>query len=256
VSGRSGRVRLPAPRAAAVLGSAVLTAPAVAIGGVARAGLLARVPVEPDRSTARGWAAAELAGREYQSARPGLVQRALTALRDWLSGLQPNLPGGTGPRIAVLVTLFVLVAAVLYAVQRGGGLRRQARGGRNGVFAGAERTAADHRAAAEAAERAQDWATAVLEWFRAITRELEERAVLVPQPGRTADEVARDAGGWLPALAPSLATGAVLFDEVRYGDRPASAGAAGRLRDLDEQVRRARPAATAVPAAADLVAPS
>jgi hypothetical protein len=95
-----------------------------------------------------------------------------------------------------------------------------------------------------------------VERFRTVTRELEERAVLVPQPGRTADEVASDAGAWLPGLAQQLRAGATLFDDVRYGDRPAEPGAAAALRELDNAVRRAKPEAEAVAMAGGPVAPS
>ncbi|HET9658565.1 MAG TPA: hypothetical protein VFP72_24650, partial [Kineosporiaceae bacterium] len=151
-----------------------------AVSGVASAAVRVDVPVRPDRDTARGWAVEELAHREYQVARPGLLQRALQAIWDWLNQHGPDLPQGDGTRIVLVVLIFVLVGLVLYAVQRSGGLRRQSRRGKEAVFSGPARTAAGHRAAAEAAERDGQWATAVVERFRAITRELEERAVLVP----------------------------------------------------------------------------
>ena len=64
-----------------------------------------------------------------------------------------------------------------------------------------------------------------LERFRAIVRELEERAVLAEQPGRTAGEAAAAAAGRLPALAAELAAAARLFDDVRYGGRVATPAA-------------------------------
>ena len=221
---------------------------------IAVAAVRARVPVEPDRDTARALAAEELSKREYQAARPSLLARAL----GWLLDQVQNLPSfsGTGPRLGLLLVVLVAVGAVVFAVQRSGGLRRQARVRAEAVFSDPTRSATDHRSAAEAAERAEDWRTAVLERFRAVTRELEERAVLVPQPGRTADEVAADAGAWLPDLAERLRAGAELFDDVRYGDRPASAAAATTLRELDAAVRRARPAAEAAPTSPRLVVPS
>ena len=242
--------------ALAVIGGAGLAVAAlpVVLAAGASAAALARVPVEPDRETARAWAAQELSGQEYQAARPSLLAR----LADWLMQQLQHLPSftGTGPRLGLLVAVLVAVAAVVYAVQRSGGLRRQAHAGGAEVFAGGTLTAAEHRHAAEAAEAEQDWATAVVERFRTLTRELEERAVLVPQPGRTADEVASDAGAWLPELAARLRAAAEVFDDVRYGDRPASRASATRLRELDDEVRRARPVAEAVAVTGGLVAPS
>jgi Domain of unknown function (DUF4129) len=234
-------------------GAAAAALPVVLAAG-ASAAARARVPVEPDRETARAWAAQELSRQEYQAARPNLLVR----LENWLLQQLQHLPTftGTGSRFGLLVAVLVAVAAVVYAVQRSGGLRRQARAEGAEVFAGGILTAAEHRRAAEAAEAEQDWATAVVERFRTLTRELEERAVLVPQPGRTADEVASDAGAWLPELAARLRAAAEVFDDVRYGDRPASQASATRLRELDDDVRRARPVAEAVAVTGGLVAPS
>jgi hypothetical protein len=59
----------------------------------------------------------------------------------------------------------------------------------------------DHRASAEGHAVAENWDLAVLERFRAIDRELEERALLSPEPGRTAMEVDKADGGERPHLA-------------------------------------------------------
>jgi hypothetical protein len=158
--------------------------------------------------------------------------------------------------LALRVVVLPVGGTVVYAVQRSGGLRRQVRVTAEAIFGDPTRTAAGHRSAAETAERDEDWRTAVVERFRAVTRELEERAVLVPQPGRTADEVAVEAGTWLPDLADRLRHGAGMFDDVRYGDQPASADEATALRELDDAVRRARPVTAAVAPGGGLVAPS
>ena len=47
------------------------------------------IPVQPSREQARAWAASELAHREYQQGRPGLLARALDWLLEQLSGLHP-----------------------------------------------------------------------------------------------------------------------------------------------------------------------
>lgn len=240
---------------ARTVGGAVLAAGlSLVVADTAGALVQESVPVEPSRDVARAWAAEELSGHEYQQARPGLLSRAMSWLWEQLDRV-PTFTG-TGSQITVLIVVLVALLAVLYAVYRSGGLRRQSRLGEEPVFGDPTLSAADHRLAAEAAERAEDWATAVVERFRAVTRELEERAVLVPQPGRTADEVAADAGAWLPDLAQQLRSAATVFDDVRYGDRPAEPGAATALRELDDAVRRARPVTHAVAVTGGLVAPS
>ena len=75
--------------------------------------------------------------------------------------------------------------------------------------------------------------------MRAIVRELETRGVLDPRPGRTAAEVAREAGGLVPSVAGELRGGARVFDEIWYGGRPATAGADAAMREADQRVRSA-----------------
>jgi hypothetical protein len=81
----------------------------------------------------------------------------------------------------------------------------------------------------------------VRERLRAIVRSLEERAVLEPRPGRTADEAASEAGAALPDCAAGLRSAALLFDDVWYGGRPAGPEGDAALRELDDRVRSARP---------------
>jgi hypothetical protein len=217
------------------------------VGAAARL-LDGEVPLRPDREQARGWAQTELLRPEYQAERPSLIRRLL----DWLSAQLDRLTGVGGPpgNITLAIVAVLLVALVGYLLWRSGGVRRnRRRGDPDDLFEGAERTAAQYRAAADAAQADGDLATAVLERFRGIVRGLQERALLDRQPGRTADEAARAAGGWLPDLAVELAAAARAFDDVRYGDRPAGVQVAESLRDLDLRVQAARPAPTAGPAA-------
>lgn len=211
-------------------------------------------PLTPGPDEARRAAAQELAHREYQEARPGLLSRALT----WLLEHLPSIPAlhGPLPSITLVAVLAALLAVIVFAVLRAGRIRMARRTPDGDVFAGSELTAADHRAAADRHAAAGAWSEAVLERFRAVVRELEERAVLVPQPARTAGEAAGEAGRWLPALAPDLAAAARLFSEVRYGGRPADRAADESLRRLDEAVRRARPLDRADELGPQLVAPS
>ena len=116
--------------------------------------------------------------------------------------------------------------------------RREAR--EQALFSGRARTAAEHRAAADAHAAAGEWADAVRERLRAVVRSLEERAVLDQRPGRTADEAAAEAGAALPAVAAELRRAARLFDDVWYGGRAAGPESDAALRAVDEQVRAAR----------------
>jgi hypothetical protein len=197
--------------------------------------LAARVPVEPDRLEARRWALDELSRREYQDAKPGLIERALAGLRDRLDQL--SLGGAPSLRVGLTIAALVVAAVVAYAVHRAGGLGRTARRRTVQMLPDTITTAADHRAAADQHAAAGEWDDAVRERFRAIARELEERAVLSPQPGRTAFELATGAGRELPTLASDLLAGARLFEDVTYGSVPMHQRDDESLRDLDSRLR-------------------
>jgi hypothetical protein len=205
--------------------------------------ILAQVPVQPDREQARSWAIQELSRPEYQAAKPGLVQRGLTWIWDQLDQL--DLGGGASALVGLAIFALLVGAVVAYILYRTGGLRRTARRGRAEVFSGAPVTAADHRAAADQHAAVQDWDRAVVERFRAIARELEERALLSPQAGRTAVEVATDGGTARPDLAADLRTAARAFDDVSYGHLSVGQAADLALRELDDRLRSARPVAMA-----------
>jgi hypothetical protein len=101
-------------------------------------------------------------------------------------------------------------------------------------------TADGHRARADEAAAAGKWADAVRERLRAVARELESRGVLDPRPGRTADELAREAGSAVAAVAAPLQRGVRVFDEVWYGGRSADASSYAVLVEVDRAVREAR----------------
>jgi hypothetical protein len=217
-----------------------------AVTGIAAGLLRGDVPLHPDREQARAWAEQELLRREYQAERPSLISRLWNWLTDRLQQL-PH-PGDLPANLGLAIAAGILIALVCYVLWRSGGVRRSARvRAADGLFEGIGRTAAEHRAAADIAQAAGDLRTAVLERFRGLIRGLQERALLDLEPGRTADEAAVHAGSWLPDLAAELTLAADWFDDVRYGDRPATLQVADGLRDLDRRVQRTRPVAAPVP---------
>jgi len=74
-----------------------------------------------------------------------------------------------------------------------------------------------------------------------VVRDVEERGLVDVRPGRTADEIARDAGRALPAVAGDLRAAARLFDDVWYGGRTADSSSYDRLVAVDQAVAAARP---------------
>ena len=203
--------------------------------------MIASVPVELGRDEAARLAREELAKQVYRDAGPGLVERLVRWLLEEAGKLLDGVAGVSPGGYSGLVVVLLLVAAAVVAVRlKVGPLgRRAARD--EALFVGRIRTAAQHRAAADAHAAAGAWAEAVRERLRAVVRSLEERAVLDERPGRTADEAAADAGRALPGCAAGLRAAAVLFDEVWYGGRPAGPESYAALRDLDARVQAARP---------------
>jgi hypothetical protein len=192
------------------------------------------------RDDARDAARRELSKRIYHSDDPTLVQRVIELILGWIGDLvafaSRGLPGGWPAIIAVIV----LITLVVVAVRLGVGPVRRTRG-RAPLLTDAPRTAADHRAAAESHAAAGDYAAAIAERLRAIAAALDDRAVVAARPGLTADELADQAGRALPAFTDRLRAAARLFDDVRYGDRPATADGYATLTSLDTDLQAARP---------------
>lgn len=206
------------------------------------------VPVDLGREAAQELARQELAKQVYREAGPGLTERALRwvvdkvgAALDAVSGVSPGGYAG----VAVLVLL--VVAAVVAIRLRVGPLGRRV-AVEDALFTGAVRSAAEHRARADRHAAAGEWADAVRERLRAVVRALEERALLDPRPGRTADEAAREGGAVLPSCASGLQQAARVFDDVWYGGRPAGPEQDLVLREVDAAVQSARPGALVTPA--------
>lgn len=211
-------------------------------------------PVDIGRDEARELARDELSKPSYDQDRP-ILQRILEWIVEQVNRLLDSAVGAFSSRwgIAILVALVIAVAVVVI-VRTGPLARRSARKG-DPVFADGRRTAAEHRAAADAAATAGEWQQAVVERFRAIVAGLEERGVLDERRGRTADETAREAGALLPAVADDLDHGARLFDAVHYGDHAARSEDDARLRALDAAVAAARPVPGEAIAEPSLAAP-
>ncbi|TGZ17676.1 membrane protein [Streptomyces sp. S816] len=200
-------------------------------------------PVTIPRDPAREAARRELAKRMYHENDPSLFERALKAFWNWLDDLFGSAAGPTpGGAVGLLVViLFVLVVLAALWWRLGTPRRRPARTAAV-LFDDGPRSAAEHRAAAEAHAAQSHWSQAVQERMRAVVRSLEERAVLDVRPGRTADEAAAEAGRALPAHTGRLRAAAREFDDVTYGGRAASEQSYQRLAELDRDLERARPA--------------
>jgi hypothetical protein len=202
---------------------------------------LTDVPVDIDRDPARVQAAQELTDPGYRAAEPSLLERLAHWLGEVFDKLLNSLSGVPGGPLGVLLVLVLLIVLVVVVRLRVGKVGRAGQAAKQ-VFAGRRRSADEYRRAAEEAAAQGQFADAVRERFRALVRGLEERALLDSRSGRTADEAAAEAGALLPNLAADLTAGARLFDDVHYGGRPGTEDGYRALTDLDNRVRRERPA--------------
>ncbi|MER7468511.1 DUF4129 domain-containing protein [Streptomyces sp. NPDC097981] len=205
-------------------------------------------PVTTPRDPAREAAERELSKPMYHQDDPGLFQRALDRFWEWVRNLFDHASGATPGGTLGLVAIAVLAALAVAALWWRLGSPRRTATGRDTLFDDALRSAADHRTAADANAAAGRWTEAVQERMRAIVRSLEERTLLDPRPGRTADEAAAEAAASLPDHAEALRAAARTFDDVTYGGRTGDAGTYARLRALDLALTRTKPLLTGPPA--------
>jgi hypothetical protein len=198
------------------------------------------IPRDPAREAARR----ELSKRMYHESDPGLFQRAMDTFWDWLGKLfnaaSTATPGGAVGLLVVLLAVIAVIGALWWRL----GTPRTGPTSSAVLFDDRPRSAAEHRAAAEAHAVQGHWNQAVQERMRAVVRSLEERALLDSRPGRTADEAAAEAGRTLPAHTDRRRTAARDFDDVTYGGRTASPQTYRRLTELDGALERTKPALT------------
>lgn len=192
------------------------------------------------REGARDAARRELSKRIYHRDDPSWIERLISEVFEFfgrlLSRAATVTPGGPAGLILIVVIVVVLVIAARLGLGplRARDLLTDRRRGTRAL------SAADYRAQAETLAHNGAWKDAIRARFRAVIRELEERGVLDPRPGRTAGEIAREGGAVVPAIAAPLRTAADVFDEVWYGDRPATEAGYRRVSDVDDAVRGTR----------------
>lgn len=202
------------------------------------------VPVVIGREEAQRLARLELAKQEYAKDDQTWVQKAIAWLLDRIGDVLDRATT-TSPLgwFGLLGIVAVVVLVVIAIRRRTGPLGRAAYDATQ--FDVGDRSAADFRAAAETYAASGAWAEAVRARLRAVVRDLEERGLVDARPGRTADEIARDGGTALPAVAGDLRAGARLFDDIWYGGRPADSASYQQLVALDRAVASAKPGGAA-----------
>ncbi len=185
-------------------------------------------------------AAHEAAQRELQKPiypRPSLTERLVEWINELiyrLASAGSSLPGGW---FTLSILLILLVIAIVVAIRIARRTMRTNRGSGYALFGEHELSAAEHRTTAEQYAAERNWAAAIRHRLRAVARELEDTGVLDAIPGRTATELARDAGKALPSLAAELSQAAGSFNDVTYGEVPGTESAYRMIADLDDHLR-------------------
>lgn len=202
--------------------------------------------VDVDREAARDAAQHELGKPIYPKPSPSerLFDRVETLVRHLLAQ-GATVPGGW---FTVSVLAIVVIAAVAVTVRVTGRVLRTGRVADARLFGPAVRSAAEHRATAEDRAAGSDWAAAIRHRLRAVARQLEETGVLNAAPGRTANELAGDAGAALPWLVTELGRAAATFNEVSYGELPGTEDGYRLIVDLDDQLLSGRAVTTRIAA--------
>jgi hypothetical protein len=193
------------------------------------------------RRAGQNLARTELSKASYHP-HESLAQRLLDAISRLLNDLYTagkSFPGGWWSVVALTALTALAVALVL---ARLGPLTRAHREAGQVAPGGQPLSAADHRQRAAQLASAGDYAAAILEAVRGIARQLEERGILSPRLGRTADEIAAEAGLARPAEAAALHDAARLFDDICYGERAGTADGYALVQSLDSRLQSARPA--------------
>ena len=155
--------------------------------------------IDVDRDTAHQGAQRELDKPIYPKG--SLTQQLYEWIHEQLFRLiekGSSVPGGW---FTLSVLFVLLVVAIVVAIRVARRTIRTHRVGDYELFDTSQLSADQHRAIAERFAAEGNWAAAIRHRLRAVARGLEEARILDLVPGRTANELANDAGARLPRLA-------------------------------------------------------
>ena len=210
-----------------------------AVGVACAAGALAaKAPATPDADEARQAANKELSRPIYRNS-PDLWDRFWEWIKEHFNtgSMVPGVPSWVSTAIVIVVGA-VVIALLILLLTRISSERRVTTPSLSVLIDDRDADALT-RAADEAAERA-DFATAVVERFRAIIRSLDERGIIDEYPGMTALEAATLTHQALGdhQVVPPLYGAAHLFDAVLYGHVVSTQSQDEQMRVLADQVAR------------------
>lgn len=191
-------------------------------------------PLDPGPDQARGWLRDELLRPEYH--RENLLQQ----LSNWFSDLfdRGTRAASSSSSLVDLISLVLFAGLALGLIWLVSRLRLSRRSAEEAgpVLEETGISARELRRVAEQALAEGRFAEAVIGGFRALVVRQVERGRLDDLPGMTAHEVALALDQTYPDRRAAIDQAGRLFDEVRYGDRPATADQARAVLALDDDL--------------------
>jgi hypothetical protein len=182
----------------------------------------AGVPGPVTRNGARDAARRELSKAIYHRNDQPWTVRLFNAVQRWLGHLldaaSRHAPGGGAGALGLVLAVIALVVLVWWRV----GLIRGTASVTGPVLDARRHTSADLLRTAVAAADDGRWDAAVVARMRALAMAVEERELVDPRPGRTADELAAEVAAALPTTGDAMRHAAGAFDAVAYGGREAT----------------------------------
>jgi hypothetical protein len=200
--------------------------------------LLVDPPLDPSGDEARSALRRELLKPEYHDT--DVLGRVLDGIDRVLNQTVDRATSAPPLSTFAAIVAFLLLGLGLAWLVSRAQLTPRLGGASGPVVEDRSATAAELRAAAERALAEGRHGDAVVEGFRALTVRQVERGWIDDRPGATAHEVALALAAAHPDQQRRVAAGAGLFDEVRYGDRPASRDQAAEVLALDDALAGVR----------------
>lgn len=202
----------------------------------------AETPWTPEKDEARRTILQELSKPEYVEQRRNPLSQwledAWNALVAWLSGVDG---GGMLPGWLILVVVGVLAVVLLLWLRPRFG-SSGARDDDASHVVDTALSAAQYRAAGDAALQESRATDAVLAYYRALIRESQHRVLLQERASLTATEASFVLGSRFPDHRERLRRAAIGFNDIAYGHREASLDQAREFAALERDVRETEPA--------------
>ncbi|GAB19293.1 hypothetical protein GOEFS_080_00050 [Gordonia effusa NBRC 100432] len=201
--------------------------------------------LDPNNDEARRWLEDELRKGAYNP-EPSWWDRISDSISRWFGNVFGSIfdtDSGPVPLVVSVLIALVILAGTVYLVAR---LRRNRRAvdptaADRAVLGTSKLTAAQHRELATQALDDGDYYRSIICSMRAIAQESVERTLLTRAASLTAHEIAYRLTTTFPSLIDELLSGADVFDDVVYGEVPATHTDALRLQALDKKVKATKP---------------